>query len=135
MAQQLPWVRYDTSTPSHPKILQLVSQGEWRAIAAWHFSFAYVGMHSMAGFVPGNALPFVHARPRDAKKLVEVGLWKMVPGGFEIPNWEEEQYSDARSKRRRENAQKAANARWDKVRAAKYGSLEVIAGAPEIACE
>lgn len=112
----LSWVRLDF-VAHHPKILQLVEDGEWRAIALWHFALPWCGVNGTAGFLPGYALASVHGTVEDATKLVEVGLWEPVPGGWYLHDWDHCQPSGPDADKRRLRAQKAAQARWRKQRA------------------
>jgi hypothetical protein len=88
----LPWVRFDTSMPDNPKILELVSMREGRAAAfVYCCGLAYSGKHS-------------------------VGLWVDVPGGWLIHGWADRQESTDETQARKERAQKAAAARWTRQR-------------------
>lgn len=112
----LQWVRLDTQFPSNPKVLELAARKKWRAAFVYLGSLAYCGQHGTDGYVPTNALPFIHATRADAAELVDVGLWLTAPGGWEINGWMEFQISDDESKERRsrqEQASKKANCvRW-----------------------
>ena len=112
----LPWVRLDTGLPRNHKILTLMDmRGGRDAAFAYVCSLSYAGEQGLEGFVPRNALPFLHAKPVDAQKLVEVGLWVEQPGGWLINGWTDYQPTDDQNKRRSEKAQKAAAARWNKT--------------------
>ena len=114
----LPWIRLDTQFASNPKILALLRQRDGHRTAfVWVCSLAYSGAHGTDGFIPKEALPFVHGRPHDADRLVDTGLWKPEPGGWSINGWHEYQASSDEAQRRRERAQAAARMRWDKVKA------------------
>lgn len=119
----LPWVRLDTNIADHPKMLELVHDKAFQAIAAHHFALGYCGKHGTDGYLSHLALRYVHARPTDAAKLVEVGLWELAPGGWVIHDWADRQVSDEASQRRRERAQKGAAARWEKARRAKLHGI------------
>lgn len=113
----LPWVRFDTSLPDNPKILELVEIKDGRSAAfVYCCSLAYAGKHGTDGFIPKWALSRINGRPVDAVKLVAVRLWNEVDGGWEINGWAERQESTDETQARRERAQKAAAARWDKER-------------------
>ncbi len=115
MSSNLPWVRFDTSLPDHPKVLELVEMRDGRAAAfVYCCSLAYAGKHGTDGFIPKWALSRINGRPADAQKLVTVRLWREVEGGWEINGWAERQESTDETQARRERAQKAAAARWDK---------------------
>lgn len=114
----LPWVRFDTSLPDHPKILRLVAMKDGRSAAfVYCCSLAYSGKHGTDGLIEEYALGRINGRPADAAKLVDVGLWDECPGGWQIHGWDERQESTDETKARKERAQKAATARWDKAKA------------------
>lgn len=110
----LPWIRLDTAFPDHPKILELVADKAFQAAFAYVCGMGYCGKHGTDGFIPANALPFIHARKSDAERLVRAGLWNMAPGGWEIHGWDERQVSDEDSKKRSQKARDAAVKRWSK---------------------
>ena len=92
----LPWVRFDTSLPDHPKILELVDgRGGREAGFVYCCSLAYAGKHGTDGFIPKAALSRVNGRPADAQRLVEVGLWETAVGGWQIHGWLERQQAAA----------------------------------------
>ena len=116
----LPWIRLDTSMPDNPKILGLLDERDGhRAAFVWVCCMAYAGKHGTDGFIPKTAARFVHGRSSDFAHLCAVSALKVVPGGWEIPNWDEFQVSDEAAKERRIRAQKAAAARWSKAEHAK----------------
>jgi hypothetical protein len=108
----LPWIRLDTTLGDHPKMLALVDGKHHRAALAYIFGLTYCGRHELDGFIPANALPFLHATKADAKALVDVGLWEGTTGGYQINGWSDFQVSNEESKQRREKAKKAAMKRW-----------------------
>lgn len=112
----LPWVRLDTQFASNPKILELAARRKWRAALVYVASLAYCGQHGTDGYIPATALPFIHATKPEAAELVDVGLWHIAPGGWEVNGWQEFQPSDDETRERRsrqELASKKANCvRW-----------------------
>jgi hypothetical protein len=123
----LPWVRLDTQWSSNPKFLMLVEDKKWRAICCYMAGLGYAGVHGTDGFVPAVALPFLHATKREAQELVDVCLWGMVPGGWEVNGWSEFQPATDEAKKRREKAQKAAQTRWaNRGVAGKGGDLHAM---------
>lgn len=109
----LPWVRLDTGLPRNHKVLALLDiKGGKDAAFAYVCSLAYCGEQGLEGFIPKNALPFIHAKPADAAKLVEVKLWIEKPGGWVVNGWTDYQPSEEKNRLRSENAQKAAARRW-----------------------
>ena len=109
------WVRLDTAFNDNPKILRLLDERDGhRAALVFVCCLTYSGKHGTDGFIPRNALPFVHGRATDMARLVAVEAMKVVPGGWEVPDWAEFQESNEASKKRREKAQRAAAIRWSK---------------------
>jgi hypothetical protein len=110
----LPWVRLDTAFPFNPKLLALLSEKDGhRAAFAYVCSLSYSGAQGSDGFIPMEALPFVHARVADADKLALYGFWIPQSGGWLINGWEEFQESSEETQRRRKRAQALAAARWN----------------------
>lgn len=111
----LPWIRFDTSLPDNPKILNLVEERDGRAAGfVYCCGLAYSGKHGTDGFIPGSALPRINGRPADPGRLVSTELWLPVAGGWQINGWADKQESTDETQARRERAQKAAAARWEK---------------------
>lgn len=115
MSHSLNWVRLDTALPDHPKMTDLYETGDYRAALLYVWGLTYAGKHSTDGYVPSRIVTTrLEGRTRDAKRLVEVGLWHESVGGYDINGWDEYQVSDEAARVRKERAQKAAAARWAK---------------------
>ena len=111
----LPWVRLDTQFPTNAKVLALAEDKNWRAIAAYVCSLAYSGAHGHDGYIPAGALPFMHASKREARQLVDVGLWREVgQGGYQIPDWAEYQPTTEEHNQRSARMKALAEKRWNK---------------------
>ena len=109
----LPWVRLDTQFASNPKVLALLrAKDGHRTAFVWVCGLAYAGAHGTDGFIPAEALPFIHARQSDADRLVEHRLWVPTVGGWSINGWDEFQLSNQETQDRRRRAQAAARIRW-----------------------
>lgn len=108
----LPWVRLDTQFSSNPKILYLVQDKKFKSAFVYVAGLGYAGAHGTDGFLPEACLPWIHASRTDAKSLVDVGLWKPVPGGWEVNSWAEFQPSTAETEARKKKARDAAMKRW-----------------------
>lgn len=88
----MPWVRLDDSMPDHPKIVTVGALAEliqYRALC-------YASRHLTDGFIPEAAMPrfmgglenVFDERPEVlADRLVLVGLWRKVRGGWEIHDY------------------------------------------------
>lgn len=109
----LPWVRLDVAFASNPKLLALTQEKDgYRAAYAWLCSLAYAGQHGTDGFLPAEALPFLHARKTEASRLVDAGLWHEQPGGWVINGWDEFQQSNEETQQRKRRAEARNAARW-----------------------
>jgi len=109
----LPWVRLDTTFPRNPKLLALLTEKDGhRAALAYLCMLSYSGEQGTDGFVPREALPFVHARHADVTRLVTHNFVYPQPGGWLIHGWDEFQESNDDTRKRRLRAQSAAQARW-----------------------
>lgn len=124
----LPWVRLDTAFPSNPKLLAMVAEKDGhRAGLVYVCSLGYCGAHGTDGFIPREALPFIHARPADAARLVRHGFWHEQPGGWLVNGWDEFQESSTETQERRRKAQMAAQIRWAKAKANGRGDSDAYA--------
>ncbi len=81
----LAWVRLDTAFPRNHKVLAAVEAKD--------------GHRAMG-------------RQADADRLVDVGLWQLVNGGWQINDWADYQQSNEETKRRKARARAAAEVRW-----------------------
>lgn len=114
----LPWVRLDSTFPTHDKVLDLVEHGQagYRAGFVYCCSLAHCGAQGTDGLITFAALPFVHGRKADAALLVEVRLWVPHPNGWLIPNYPVRQQSSAETeviRRKQSMGAKRANCkRW-----------------------
>ena len=111
----LPWIRLDTSTFSHPKLLDLSENNAHRAIVLHLSAMCYAGLHGTDGYIPRSALRTLGGRVSDAEALVKVELWNVDADGWSVHGWDEYQVSDEESKARKEKARHAAAARWAKA--------------------
>lgn len=88
--ESLDWVRLDTNMPMNPKILRLVTQPNGAAAAfAWVCSLTHSGLVASSGFIPDEALPFIHCKKSHANLLVKHGLWKRddAQGGYIVNDY------------------------------------------------
>ena len=118
----LPWIRLENNLAQNPKILHLIEDKQYQAAFAYVCSLGYVGSAGTDGFIPRAALPFVHARPRDAQTLVDVGLWHECAGGWDINGWSDFQPTSEENAQRKERAKKAAAHRWSKTQVTANGA-------------
>lgn len=112
----LKWIRLETTLFENPKLLYLQEDKQHKTILIHLQGMCYSGRHNLAGYIPKAALRLLGATLADAHRLVTSGLWEPAPGGWTVNDWDEYQLADDDAQKRSEKAQKAAAARWDKVR-------------------
>lgn len=107
-ARGLPWIRFDTTLPDHPKILTLLTMRDGhRSAFVFCCALAYAGRHGTDGHIPVAALTRINGRRTDAGNLITVGLLDPDPdGGWLIHDYAEYQQTaevtdEVREKRRR----------------------------------
>ena len=109
----LQWVRLDATFPRNPKVLALLAEKDgYRAAFAYVCMLAYSGEQGYDGFIPREAVTFVHASNAVVTLLVTHNLVYPQGGGWLIHDWDEYQPSTAETQKRRERAQSAATIRW-----------------------
>jgi len=107
-------VRLDTAFSTNPKLLAMLTERDGhRAGFIYLCGLGYSGAHGTDGFIPREALPFIHGRQADAERLIKHGFWWPQPGGWLINGWAEFQESNEDTQRRRIRAQSGAAARWE----------------------
>lgn len=113
---EMSWVRVDSAMASNHKVLALLTErGGDHALCVYIFALGHSARQGLDGFIPEIALGLIHGRRKDADLLVSTGMWRPVPGGFEVPDFAEFQPSGEESRRRTEKAKLAAHARWSKT--------------------
>ncbi|MEW5810290.1 MAG: hypothetical protein AB1925_12635 [Actinomycetota bacterium] len=122
----LKWIRLETTMFENPKLLYLQEDKQHKLIVIHLQGMCYSGRHGLAGYIPKAALRLIGATVGDAHKIVEAGLWSPAPGGWNVNDWDEYQLADEEAAKRSEKAQKAATARWAKVRAQENGNAAAI---------
>jgi hypothetical protein len=110
----LPWIRLDTNTFDHPKLLYLAEDKHHRAIVLHLSGMTYTAKHGLDGFIPRAALRVIGGQISDVNRLILVGLWQEIEGGWTVNGWDEYQVSDAEAQARKEKARRAAHERWKK---------------------
>lgn len=113
----LPWIRFDTTMPDNPKILELCEMREGhRAAFVYVCGLAYAGRHGTDGFIPSSALSRINGRKADADKLVQVGLWDAADKGWVVHAWDEYQQASETTEKvlasKREGGAKGNCVRW-----------------------
>lgn len=106
----LPWIRFDTTLPDHPKMLELLGLKDGhRSAFVYCCALAYAGRHGTDGFIPAAALPRINGRKQDAVNLVQVRLLDPDPdGGWHIHDYAEYQQTSEVTDEVREKRRKAS---------------------------
>lgn len=116
----LSWVRLDCAFPRNHKVLALLlERGGERAVLVYCFGLTYCGEQGTDGFIPREALPLIHAKPADMKRLADGGMVTEIAGGWVIPDWAEYQPTSAETAARSQRAKEAAAFRWSKAESRK----------------
>lgn len=113
------WIKLDDSFPDHPSILAAGDLAGWLYVCG----LCYCSKHLTDGFIPDGALARLTglSKPRAlAAKLVELGRWEVVEGGWRVHNYAARQ----RSRAEVENVRASARERRAKSRS---GSREPVA--------
>lgn len=129
------WLRIDDTVPTHRKHLKAGPAAAW----LWVCGIAYCQRHLTDGFIPEEALALLGvAKGSDAlaSKLVEVGLFCRVDGGYQVHDYLDLNASRdeavATKQKRHEDKAKAgragAAARWQKD-----GSLPSVPDSTDVA--
>lgn len=115
------WVKLDDQFPEHPKVLKAGPPAAWLYVCG----LAYSSRQLTDGFIPEQAVGrLVDGKQAKAlaMKLVEVGLWEAVDGGFNIHDYHDFQPSSDQVRRNR-----ASNAaRQESLRARRNGVTEAL---------
>jgi hypothetical protein len=88
------WVKLYTTFHDHRKTVEL----DANAIALWTLCLSWSGAQDTDGFIPRRiALRFLAGELGDeaAARLVRVGLWEAVDGGYRMANWDDRQTTAA----------------------------------------
>lgn len=120
------WVKLDDNFPSHPKVLEAGDLAAWLYVCG----LCYSGNNLTDGFIPDFALPRLTALPKPAglaDRLVKVGLWEVVKGGWQVHDYTKKQRTKERVEREREAARvRAQSARDSKGVRANSGGTSVF---------
>jgi hypothetical protein len=106
----MPWVRIDDQLSDHPKIVAAGPDAAWLYIAG----LCYASRYLTDGFIPEaqvRRLTDIKSPIAAAKRLVDVGLWDEVEGGYMVHDYLEYNYdANTVKERRRRNAERQS--RW-----------------------
>ncbi len=81
------WVKLDNGFREHRKVLRATPAG----VCLWVCGLDYCNRQAAHdGFIPAEVVPVLYPMPQPmkvARKLVEVGLWETVEGGFQVHDY------------------------------------------------
>jgi hypothetical protein len=100
------WFKVDDDFYDHPKVKGIPKRARPGAIALWTMAGSWCARYLMDGIVPGHQVSELGSLPKDAQTLVDVGLWLIVPGGYQFHDWSAYQPSRAQVEEEREKARK-----------------------------
>jgi hypothetical protein len=106
------YLKVDDNAPWHPKQLKAGPLACW----LWLCGLAYACRHATDGLLPAEAIPTLCPDAvAQAERLVDVGLWDRVEGGFRIHDFLD--WNDSAAHRRAKMAEKTARqAKWREQR-------------------
>jgi len=97
------WVRLADDFPHHPKVIAAGPLAGW----LWACGLAYANRYATDGFIPSaqvKLLADLDGATGLARRLVDVGLWEVANGGYQIHDFAAYQPSAEEVKRERESA-------------------------------
>lgn len=109
------WFKVDDNLHSHPKR----HQAGLRAMGLWVISGSWASAHLTDGFVPRHMLSSLGGQPKDARMLVESGLWTESKGGWQFYDWDQQNPTREEVEGQREewrNRQRQARERKNQAR-------------------
>jgi hypothetical protein len=108
------WFKVDDNFATHQKTVKAGNA----AVGLWVRAGSWSSAQLTDGFIPEHMISILGGKPADARKLVEVGLWYEVPGGYMFHQWNEEGRQPRRAvieERRAIDRQRKAEARAAKA--------------------
>jgi len=87
----VPWFKIDDNFWGSPKRMACTPD----AIGLWTTAGSWCSQQLTDGFVPKHVLPILGGTARLAQKLVSVGLWEEVDGGWHFHDWDDYQPTKA----------------------------------------
>ena len=109
------WIKLDDGFPNHPKVHAVGDEAAWLFVAG----LCYCSSYLTDGFIPAAALGRLTGQSDPAElvaRLVDVGMWEIVPGGWQVRDYTSHQRSKAEVEVEREKGKERA-ARSREVRA------------------
>lgn len=98
------WIRVDDHFADHPKVMALEGD-RLPGLGLWHVAASYSARYLTDGYVPASYVK-AHAPQRLINRMVSVGLFDPVEGGYLLHDWLE--YNPSRDAVREAQAKKRA---------------------------
>lgn len=98
------WIRVDDHFADHPKVMALEGD-RLPGLGLWHVAASYSARYLTDGYVPASYVK-AHAQLRLINRMVSVGLFDPVDGGYLLHDWLE--YNPSRDAVREAQAKKRA---------------------------
>lgn len=111
----MPWFKVDDGFCFHPKALAAGNA----ALGLWVRAGSWCGANLTGGALPRHMIGTFGAQKRDARRLVEVGLWCETETGYQFNGWDEYQPT----KEQVEAERKSARERQARHREAKRNTV------------
>lgn len=97
------WIRVDDHFADHPKVMALGSD-RLQGLGLWQVAASYCARYLTDGFVP-TAHVHAHASKKLVNRMVDVGLFDAVAGGYRLHDWltynpSRKQVEEAQAKKR-----------------------------------
>lgn len=108
------WFKVDDGFANSRPILAIPRRYRTQAAGLWVLAGTWSAKELTDGFIPDYLLDELASTPAIAKWLVSAGLWRIVPGGYQLIGWEKYQFTKeqvlARRKAEAEKKQRARDA-------------------------
>lgn len=121
------WFHIDDRMPDHPKTIAAGNA----AIGLWTRCGGYASKHSTDGFIP-REIAANFGSVSQAKRLVDVGLWITVPGGYQMKDFlDYNPSSDQVKAKRKATAKRVAEHRARLAEAASNGVTNAVSNSSQ----
>lgn len=118
----MPWVKLDDDFYSHPKLMTV----GLAATGLYARGLSYAGRYSTDGYLPEMWVrgQLAGEKPDLIKRLVDAGLWRVVDGGWLIPNFLENNFSRTAADAHKERVRKVRSEAGKRGAAVRHGGKQ-----------
>lgn len=81
------WFKVDDSFPQHPKVLAIPRRHRAAAVGLWTLGGTWCAAQLTDGYLGAHMVEELASTQRHADLLVEVGLWEVADGGYQIHDY------------------------------------------------